>query len=105
MAVKARIIGVHAVAVADDPVHLIEIEVENGDIDFDFAEVTQELPGEPRGNWQAAYDERKVGEGRYVFFFHYLNTSKPLLTSAGALEIPPASPLPEHLHGITYWPP
>jgi len=71
---------------------------------FDFGDVTQELSGEPRSNWQVAYEEQEIGENRFVFFSHYLDTAKPLLTSVGPLELPPESPLPEHLHVIEYWP-
>ena len=101
MAAKARVIGVHPVA-ADEPVHLLEIEVESSTDDFDFGEVTQELPGEKRCNWQVAYEEQEIGENRFAFFFHYLDTAKPLLSPAGPLKLPPASPIPEHLQDIEY---
>jgi len=104
MSAKARIIGVHPVAVSDEPVHLIEIEVDHGLDDFDFGDVTQELSDKPRGNWQVAYDEREIGKNRFAFFFHFLDIAKPLLSSAGPLELPPESPLPEHLRGLEYWP-
>ena len=101
MANHARVIGVHPIA-ADEPVHLVELEVEGGTDDFDFGAVAQEVPGQPRHNWQAAYDERAVGEGRVAFFFHYLDTAKPLFSPVGALALPPESPVPEHLRGIKY---
>jgi len=99
MAKLARVIGIHPIA-ADEPVHLVELEV-NVD-DFDFGEVTQEISGQPRSDWQAAYDEREVGERRFAFFFHYLDTAKPLLSPVGELALPPESPVPEHLRGVEY---
>lgn len=101
MATSARVIGIHPVE-AEEPVHLVELEVQGGaDLGF-FVEVTQEAPGKLRENWQAVYDERPVGENRYAFFFHYLDTAKPFLSSVGSLALPPESPVPEHLRGIVY---
>lgn len=80
MVSRARVIGIHPVA-ADEPVHLVELEVEGSTDDFDFGDVTQEVLGQPRSNWQAAYDERAIGENRFAF----LDTAKPLLSPAGPL--------------------
>jgi hypothetical protein len=101
MAERVRIVGIHPIA-ADEPVHLVEFEVSDNDGDFDFGEVTQQQSGQPRSNWQVAYDERQVGETRFAFFFHYLDTNKPLLSPVGPLALPPESPAPEHLQGIEY---
>jgi hypothetical protein len=101
MASRARVIGIHRVP-ADQPVHLVELEVEGDAADFDLGEVTQEVPGQPKSNWQAAYDEREVGDNRFAFFFHYLDTAKPLLSPVGPLTLPPESPIPKHLQGIEY---
>jgi hypothetical protein len=105
MATQAKVIGVHPVE-ADEPVHLIELLVE-GDVDyFDIGEVTQEVPGQPKSNWQAPYDERLLEESkqktRFAFFFHYLDLEKPLLTPAGTLSVPQATKAPEHLKEIEY---
>jgi hypothetical protein len=105
MATQAKIIGVHPIE-ADEPVHLVEILVE-GDVDnFDIGEVTQEVPGQPKSNWQAPYDERVLEElkqkRRYAFFFHYLDVEKPLLTAAGSLSVPKVTKAPEHLKDIEY---
>lgn len=102
MAVRARAVGIHPIA-ADELVHLVELEV--GTDCFDFGEITQKVLGQPRSNWQVAYDERKVGQHRFAFFFHCLDTGKPLLGPAGPLVLPPESPVPEHLLGIQYEPP
>lgn len=105
MANDVRVIGVHLVP-ADEPVHLIEIEL-SGDVHaFDFGEVTQELPDQPRQDWQAVYDERELGrEGgrvRFAFFFHYLDLAKPLLTPFGAVALPVESKVPTYLRSIKY---
>ena len=101
MANRARVIGIHPVP-ADEPVHLVELAAEGNAADFDFGEITQELRGQPRSNWQAVYDEREIGANRFAFFFHYLDTARPLLSPAGPLALPPESPVPEHLQGIEY---
>jgi hypothetical protein len=100
MANRARVLGVHPVA-ADGLVYLVELEVQGGDA-FDFGELTQEAPGQPRSDWQTVYDERAVGENRFAFFFHDLDTGRPLLSPFGPLALPPESPVPEHLRGIEY---
>jgi hypothetical protein len=100
-----RVVGVHPVP-ADEPVHLIEIEL-SGDIEaFDFGEITQALPDQRRENWQAAYDERELQRNlksaRFAFFFHYLDLRKALLTSWGPVNLPAESPAPKHLASIEY---
>jgi len=101
MANRARVVGIHPVA-ADEPVHLVELEIEGNADGFDIGEITQEVPGQPRRNWQAVYGERRIGQNRWAFFFHYLDTAKPLLSPAGPLALPPESSVPEHLRGIEY---
>jgi hypothetical protein len=101
MAIGARVIGVHPV-LADEPVHLIELEVDRGVDDFDWEQVTQEVPDTPRSDWQAVYDEQEIGENRFAFFFHHLDMTRPLLSAAGPLSLPPESPVPEHLRDIRY---
>lgn len=102
---QARIVGIHPIA-ADEPVHLVELEIVGSADEFDFGDVTQEVPDQPRSNWQVPYDERKIasepGCVRSAFFFHYLDTSKPLLSPAGPLELPPETPVPEHLQDAKY---
>jgi hypothetical protein len=96
---------VHPVT-ADEPIHLIEIEIEGSVDQFDFDEVTQELAEQPRDHWQSAYDEleleRKAGKARFAFFFHYLDVGKPLHTSFGPVALPMATPIPVHLRSIKY---
>jgi hypothetical protein len=105
MATTLKIIGVHPVE-AEEPVHLIELLVEGDVGEFDIGEVTQEIKGKPKSEWQVAYDERLIEEWeektRYAFFFHYLDLMKPLLTSSGHLPLPEPTELPEHLQDIEY---
>ena len=105
MANIVQVVGVHPVP-SDEPVRLIEIELA-GDIGgFDFGDVTQELPDQPRSNWQVAYDEREVSSdgarARFAFFFHYLDIHKPLLTPFGAVRLPAESPVPSYLQEMQY---
>jgi hypothetical protein len=102
---RLRVVGVHPVK-ANEPVHLIEVEV-SGDVSaFNFADITQEQSGKPRENWQAAYDERKLeatdGKARFAFFLHYLDLGMPLRTSFGAVALPSVTPVPMHLQAIEY---
>jgi hypothetical protein len=105
MALQAKIVGVHQVE-ADEPVHLIELLIEGDVEDFDIGEVTQEVAGQPKMNWQAPYDDRLLEESegmvRYAFFFHYLDLEKPLLTSAGSVPLPKPTKAPAHLQEIVY---
>jgi len=97
--------GVHRID-APEPCHLIDVELDEAG-DFDWGEVTQENPTQPRSNWQVAYDERPLDDQqrRWAFFFHYLDFSKPLLTPHGEVQIPAATPRPEHLANVDYEPP
>lgn len=105
MANQAAIVGVHEID-ADEPVHLLELEL-TGDIDeFDFADVTQMIADQPRDNWQSAYDEREIesptSNRRFAFFFHYLDLNAPLITSFGEIGIPKPTPKPGRLADIEY---
>ena len=75
-------------------------------VDFDFGEVTQEVDGQPKMNWQVSYDERVIeeseGNARYAFFFHYLDLKKPLLTSSGSITLPEPTKAPAHLKSFVY---
>ena len=104
---EIRIIGVHRIP-ANDPCHLVEIELTATLKEFDFGSITQEMPDQPRNNWQVAYDEQKVGgdgRWRFVFFFHYLDSNRPLLTPLGPISIPDPTPLPDYLKEIQYYEP
>jgi hypothetical protein len=92
------IIGVHSVD-AFEPCHLIEVEL---DVPIDWGKVTQEVDGQPADNWQVPWDEQRLDDKRWVFFFHYLQFDRPLLTPEGPIPVPPKTPLPERLSGIEY---
>ncbi len=110
--------GVHPVD-ASEPVHLVVAAVSGATGEIDICEFTQEIAGQPRSEWQVPCDERfLLADGsqtescpdgpqpyRLVFFFHYLDLSQPLLTPAGAITLPPATPTPEHLRDFNYAPP
>jgi hypothetical protein len=55
---------------------------------------------------QVPYDEQVIsesdGKARVAFFFHYLDLSKPLLTPAGTLALPPPKKIPARLKDIVY---
>lgn len=99
MANRARVVGIHLIA-AKESVHLVELEIEGSTDRFDIGEIAQEVLGQPRSHWQAVYDERQIGQNRFVLFFQHLDTAKPLLSPAGPLFLPPESSVPEHLQGI-----
>jgi hypothetical protein len=112
-----RVVGVYPVDDADEPCHLIELDVDTDD-PFDIGDVTQEDPELPPDNWQVGYDERALdsegrdgGEwssssrGRVAFFFHYLRLDRPLLTPAGTLSLPEPDKRPSRLDFISYEPP
>ena len=101
-----KIIGVHPIESAA-PCHIVEVQFASPPSTSGWNGVTQELSDQPRSNWQAAYDEQPLDEkeNRWVFFFHYLDFNKPLLTPFGQVSIPAETPLPEHLKHIEYIPP
>jgi len=98
-----RAVGVQPID-ADEPVHLIEVQIAPDQANFDWASVTQPGDNPDRSYWQAAYDERQVpgSPDRWCFFIHYLDPSKPLDTNLGPVVLPPVSPLPAHLRFIRY---
>jgi hypothetical protein len=108
------VVGVYPVEDADEPCHMIELDVDSQD-PFDVGQVTQEDSTLPRDEWQVPYDEHAVdtegrdgGEwsshrrGRVVFFFHYLRLDRPLLTPVGAVELPQPQKRPSRLESIQY---
>ncbi|MEA1952069.1 MAG: hypothetical protein U9N87_11830 [Planctomycetota bacterium] len=106
MVERIQIVGLYPIS-ANEPCHLVEVELQTPSEEFNFGSVTQEWPNEPEDNWQVAYDEQQVsGHGersRWVFFFHYLNLDRPLLTPLGSLTLPDPTPLPDRLEYIKYF--
>ena len=88
-----------------DGLFLVELEsdVSIGP-EFDWGEVTQETSGQPRANWQVAYDERPLDDfaKHWIFFFHFLNVETPLLTPLGPVRLPQPTPMPGPLASIRY---
>jgi len=123
MDTTVEIIGVYPV-VAEEPIHIIEILVKNSKGIFDLSEFTQDIHAQSKESWQVPWDEklldidgRKVvaddlllskkhqlwiGDIRIIFFFHYLDFSKPLMTPFGFVNIPEEKPRPERLSQINY---
>lgn len=123
MKTSMEIMGVYPIK-ASEPVHLVEILVKDSTSAVEIGKITQELPGQPRSNWQVPYDEKIlnadgtrvmadpflerhkpklwIGNVRLVFFFHYLDLSKPLQTPLGDVTLPPESKKPRRLSGIKY---
>lgn len=94
------------------------IEVESDDINLDFEKITQEVENQEELNWQAAYDEVLLNTDgteivsifnqhniRSIFFFHFLNITKPLITQFGPINLPQITEMPERLKKIIkYYP-
>jgi hypothetical protein len=117
---KVEIIGVYPVEAAE-PCHLVEVWIRELDGEINVEQFTQDVPGQPKANWQAPYDERILNEAgtdqvgdrflskiagkgdlRLVFFFHDLDLSKPLLSPAGSIKLPAWSNRPERLDFLEY---
>ena len=98
-----RVLGVHPVK-ASEPVHLIEIELLGDTSNVDWCSFTQPMKGRDRSYWQVPYDEKPVPShpNNWCFFFHYLDTSRPLLSFAGDLALPPETPVPPDLSFMKY---
>lgn len=120
------VVGVYAVA-GEPNVHLVELIVRYCEGIFDLGAFTQEEAGLPESDWQVAYDEQVLdlngtkilsgdlsrkgetdiwtGDVRLVFFFHFLNLSRPLKTPFGDVSLPQPTAMPERLSTIRYEPP
>ena len=123
---QSEVIAVYPIK-ASEPVCLVEMRFRGLDGVFNVGEITQEIPGEPRANWQVPYMERILnsagdsvladdsvaanrpdlwqGEVRMVFFFHDLDLKRPLKTPFGDVRLPAKTKLPERLSMIQYEPP
>ena len=119
---EVDVVGVYPVDEAPEPCHLIEMIVVSDA--FDIGDITQAVEDQPRSNWQVPWDEqlldgageRVIGEpgdmpasgtipsdkARIAFFFHYLDTSAPLIMPWGEIELPDPSPRPDRLRMIKY---
>ncbi len=97
-----NIIGVHPVN-APEPCHLIEVAISSGEA-VDWSGITQKVSEQPRDNWQTPWDEQPLDDSgsKWVFFFHYLDITKSLITQNGSLDLPEITPIPAHLLTIRY---
>lgn len=95
--------------------HLIEIVFDRSPDNVDVGQITQELEGQPQGNWQSPWGEKYLDDKgeeiigdyfdiptglattRLLFFFHDINFSKPLLTQDGPINLPRPTSLPARL--------
>jgi hypothetical protein len=84
--------------------YLLEIEVDPADSDIGWSSITQPMNDKPSENWQAVYDEQRIGaEGNLrAFFRHYLDVTRPLRTELGDIALPRPTPMPSHLSSIVY---
>jgi hypothetical protein len=98
-------------------VHLLEITFDESPSNVDVGQITQEAKGLPRDSWQSPWDEKYLDEKgervigdyaevpkagaqtRLLFFFHFLDFSKPLITQNGELNLAQPTPLPSRLQG------
>ena len=119
---KTELIGVYTIPNHDD-VKLIELVVGENLNEFDPIQITQEQRGLDKMDWQTAYDEKYLNsEGneiigddfekpngltrfRLVFFFHYLDFNKPLISQYGLIKLKNVTELPERLSKIIEYEP
>jgi hypothetical protein len=117
---KIKIIGIYEVE-ADEPCHLVELEIQNPSEDFYIGSITQEITDEPIDNWQVPYDEHYLDQHgekpinpdypdempdgdvlRVVLYFHYLDINKPIKTPAGDIELIKETKKPDRLNFMVY---
>ncbi|MCA9265073.1 MAG: hypothetical protein KDA60_14535 [Planctomycetales bacterium] len=117
---KIEIIGVYPID-ACEPCHLFEILITDHNGVIDVGDFTQDWPGKPKSSWQVPWDERVLdatgekdvlgpfpreivadGDLRVVFFFHYLDFDRPLITPAGEIPVPAATDRPRRLDFLHY---
>ena len=126
VAVSVTVIGVYNVPDTED-VALVEVDVDRSPSGVDVGTFTQEDPGVDQANWQVPYDERylnadgtrEIGERwatgwdpqpgvvepattRLVFFFHFLDSSRPLKSPDGDIPLPAPSSMPARLSFVEY---
>ena len=84
--------------------YLLEMEVDPSDAEIDWISITQPITDQPRANWQVPYDERNIGndDGRWIFFFHFLDLTRPLSTEIGDVVLPKPTAMPDHLSSVVY---
>jgi hypothetical protein len=56
-----KAVGIYPIQ-AIEPIHLVELEIEDDDAFSDIGEITQEIPDQRRDNWQVPYLEQLLAE-------------------------------------------
>ena len=117
MTARAEVLGVHPLDERPKPCFLVALRIE-GARGIDVGSITQEAADLPQDEWQVPWDERALtrdgelleagplrpidGDAHVVFFFHHLDTDRPLLTPAGGVPLPAPTPRPPRLAAIAY---
>jgi hypothetical protein len=106
MASVIEIRGIHPVE-ASEPVHLVDIAISGNFDAVDWSSITQPDPALAPENWQVPYDEQELprladGRTRGVFFFHYLDVTKPLQVGSTLIELPRPTSVPVDLATVMY---
>ncbi|WP_289056196.1 hypothetical protein [Carboxylicivirga marina] len=119
---KSELVGIYTIPNHND-VKLIEIVIDEHIADFDPGQITQEQKGQDKLNWQTAYDEKYLNEEgneiigddfdkpngltrfRVVFFFHYLDFNKSLISQYGLIKLKQEIDLPDRLSKIIEYEP
>jgi hypothetical protein len=118
-----EIIGVYPVQ-AEEPCHAIELWARGLIRPFSFGDFKQKAPDKPERAWQCAWlehilstDGTKIlareaevsskrelfrGDLRVMFFIHYLDPGRSLITPFGEVDLPRPTPLPERLSIVEY---
>jgi hypothetical protein len=115
------VLGIYPVE-APEPCHIIELMIREHIGVLDVGAFTQESPDQPPSNWQVPWDERILNADgtkdvlgqfpaqikadgtplRLVFFFHYLDFHRPLMTPTGKLALEPPVEKPDRLAFLEY---
>jgi hypothetical protein len=102
-------------------VHLIELSIDQSPEKVDVGAITQELEETSSGSLQSPWDEKYLdadgtkvigdwadipkgqSHTRLLFFFHFLNLQKPLMTQFGPLTLTTPTPIPDRLNGLVHY--
>ena len=112
-----QLIGVYEVENYDN-VYLVELTLNEPPEKLDVGQITQEINGMDKSEWQSPWDEKYLdptGENvigeffdvpkgqkttRITFFFHELNLQLPLLTQYGPVSLTAPVTMPDRLKEI-----